>query len=384
MIGTARLWTIAVLLAVSPLAAASCSRPSADTPPNAASTPSRPPAGLFVDPKMRASITVAAVQPRDVAAVLSVAGKVQFDEDRLSRVIVPVAGQVVDLRVKLGDGVKRGQPLCAINSREAAGAVGEHAESHKDLELAEKNAAMTQDLFDHQAASKMSLQQALNDLAKARARVARNDAALQLLGLRNESDMASFTGRVPVVSPITGTVIERKVTDGQFVQSDSTPIITVADLSAVWIVGDLFERDLRLVKIGAPATVTTAAYAGEPFRGRVSYISDSIDPATRAAKVRVAAANPGGRLKPEMFATVSLDLPEVERAITVPASAVFVDEGRSFVYVDAGGGRFERRVIEVADTPGADRRVLSGLRAGERVVVDGALLLRQEEDKKAG
>ncbi len=98
---------------------------------------------LFVDPKMRASITVAAVQPRDVAAVLNVAGKVQFDEDRLSRVLVPVAGQVVDLRVKLGDAVQKGQPLCAINSREAASAVGEHAESHKDLDLAEKNAAMT-------------------------------------------------------------------------------------------------------------------------------------------------------------------------------------------------------------------------------------------------
>ena len=383
MIGVCR-QTIAVLLAVVPLAAASCSRPSADAPPNAASPPAHGPAGLLVDPKMRASIKVASVQTRDVAAVLSVAGKVQFDEERLSRVIVPVAGQVVDLRVKLGDPVKKGQPLCAINSREAASAVGEHAESHKDLDLAEKNAAMTQDLFDHQAASKMSMQQALNDLAKARARVARNDEALRLLGLRNESDVESFTGRVPIVSPITGTVIERKVTDGQFVQSDSTPIITVADLSAVWIVGDLFERDLRLVAVGAPATVTTAAYAGDAFHGRVSYISDSIDPATRAAKVRVAVANPGGRLKPEMFATVSLGLPEVERAITVPARAVFVDEGRSFVYVEAGEGRFERRLIEVADRPGADLRVLSGLRAGDRIVVDGALLLRQEEEKKAG
>jgi cobalt-zinc-cadmium efflux system membrane fusion protein len=98
----------------------------------------------------------------------------------------------------------------------------------------------------------------------------------------------------------------------------------------------------------------------------------------------VAVANPGGRLKPEMFATVSLGLPEVERAITVPARAVFVDEGRSFVYVEAGEDRFERRLIEVADRPGADVRVLSGLRAGDRIVVDGALLLRQEEEKKAG
>ena len=196
--------------------------------------------------------------------------------------------------------------------------------------------------------------------------------------------MASFTGRIPIVSPLAGTVIDRKITEGQFVQSDSTPIITVADLSAVWIVGDLFERDLRFVKIGAPATVATAAYAGEPFHGRVSYISDALDPATRAAKVRIAVANPGSRLKPEMFANVSVDLPEVERAITVPARAVFVEDGRSFVYVEKDAGHFERRAVDVADTPGGDRRVLNGLHAGERVVVDGALLLRQEEDKKAG
>jgi cobalt-zinc-cadmium efflux system membrane fusion protein len=382
VIAAVRCSTAAFLIAA--LASVSCSRPSPDASPGAASTPSHSPAGLVVDPKMRASITVAPVQPRDVAAVLSVAGKVQFDEDRVSRVIVPLAGQVVDLRVKLGDVVKKGQPLCAINSREAASAIGEHTESHKDLDLAEKNAAMTQDLFDHQAASKMALEQALNDLAKAKARVARNDESLRLLGLRNESEMASFTGRVPIVSPIAGTVIDRKVTDGQFVQSDSTPIITVADLSAVWIVGDLFERDLRFVTIGAPATIATAAYAGEPFHGRVSYISDSIDPATHVAKLRVVVANPGSRLKPEMFATVSLDLPEVERALAIPARAVFVEDGRSFVYVEAERGRFERRAIEVADTPGAERRVVNGLHAGERVVVDGALLLRQEEDKKAG
>ena len=135
--------SIAVLL-IAAFASAACSRPSADSPPSVASTPSHSPAGLVVDAKMRALITVAAVQPRDVAAVLSVAGKVQFDEDRVSRVIVPVAGQIVDLRVKVGDVVKKGQPLCAINSREAASAVGEHAESHKDLDLAEKNAAMTE------------------------------------------------------------------------------------------------------------------------------------------------------------------------------------------------------------------------------------------------
>jgi membrane fusion protein, heavy metal efflux system len=370
-------------LAASAIACASCSQAS-PPPRDEAPAPNSGRSGLVVDARMLESIKVAAVQPRDVPTKLTIAGKVQFDEDRVSRLLAPVAGQVVDLHAKLGDVVRKGQRLCAISSREATAAIGEHVESHKDLDLAEKNMAMTEDLFAHEAASRMALQQAENDLAKSRSRVARNDEALRLLGLRDEAEMAAFTGRVPITSPIAGTVIDRKVTDGQFVQSDSTPIVTIADLSTVWIVADVFERDLRAVKTGGSAAVTTAAYPGETFLGSVSYISDSIDPATRAAKIRVAVPNPGGRLKPEMFANVALDLAETVRAITVPPRSVFIENGRSFVYVEVGGGRFERRGVELAAAAGADPRVVSGLQPGDRIVVDGALLLRQEEEKRAG
>ena len=119
---------------------------------------------------------------------------------------------------------------------------------------------MIQDLFDHEAASKMALQQAQNDLAKARAKVVRTEEALRVLGLAAHDDLSRFNGRVPLTAPLAGVVVERKVTDGQFVQSDSTPLITVANLDAVWVVGDLFERDLRLVTKGQAATITTAAY----------------------------------------------------------------------------------------------------------------------------
>ncbi len=216
---------------------------------------------ITVDKTMLASIKVATVGEGESANMLSIAGKVQFDEDRVARVLAPLSGQVVGLRVKVGDPVRKGQELCALNSRDAAAAVGEHIESRKDVELAEKNAAMTQDLFDHEAASKMALQQAQNDLAKARARVARTEEALRVLGLTAHDDLSKFNGRVPLTAPIAGVVVERKVTEGQFVQSDSTPLLTVANLDAVWVVGDLFERDLRLVGNGQAAT-TRAFEAG--------------------------------------------------------------------------------------------------------------------------
>jgi cobalt-zinc-cadmium efflux system membrane fusion protein len=337
---------------------------------------------LVIDERMLASIKVDAIAEHELTNELAIPGKVQFDEDRLARVLVPVAGQIVDLHVKVGDVVRKGQRLCSISSRDAAAAFGEDLEAHRDLDLAEKNAAMTQDLFDHEAASRIALQQAQNDLAKARARVARTDETLRVLGLREELDGSTFNGRVPVTSPIGGVVIDRKVTDGQFVQTDATPIITLADLSNVWVLGDVFERDLRLVAAGQKATIATAAYPGEIFFGTVNYISESIDPATRTAKVRVSVANSGNRLKPEMFASIALAVERHERAVSVPARAVITENAKTYVYVQTGPRHFVRRLVDVAQVSGDERRVLAGVARGDRVVVDGVLLLRQEEDQR--
>ena len=397
------------LLMAAAAAAAACS-PRSDVAAAPPDETAAPPAGLsrtvVVDSKMAASIVVDTAGDHGSPSELTIAGRVQFDEDRVARVLAPVAGQVVGLRVKVGDRVAKGERLCTIASREAASAVGEFLESQKDLELAEKAAAMTADLYQHEAASRMTLQQAQSDLAKAQSRVARTTEALRVLGLSGVSagglgagaDLSSFNGRVPILAPIGGTVIERKVTEGQFEQADSAPIFVVADASVVWFVGDVFERDLHLVSLRQPATMTTAAYAGQAFQGHVDYISDSIDPATRSAKIRVSVPNPGGRLKPEMFASIAVDIASSPdggspHALTIPASAVFVEEGRTYVYAEVAPRTFERRAIEVSpeDRPGAPglnnaarRRVVDGVKAGDRIVVDGALLLRQQEDRRVG
>lgn len=343
--------------------------PSATADPPAAAAIS---GDLVMDEAAMKSITVETLVERPVTRTLTIPGKIQFDEDRLSHILAPLAGQIVNLRVKVGDPVQKGETLFAMNSREATAAVGEHAESHKDLELAEKTAAMTEDLFNHEAASKIALQQAQSDLAKARSRVARNEQALRLLGVQSEADLDRadlLVGRVPVVSPIRGTVIERRVTEGEFVQSDSMPMMTVADLSTVWVIGEIFERDLHLVAAGDAASITTTAYPGEQFGGRVSYVSDVIDPMSRTARIRVAVPNPRGRLKAEMFSSIALDLGDSKPMLNVPPSAVFVEGGTSFVFVTTAPGHFVRRSVET-------------LHAGDRVVTDGGLLLREEEEKR--
>jgi cobalt-zinc-cadmium efflux system membrane fusion protein len=375
----------ALLLACAVLAVNGCRGRAATPPPadEAIGVPSARSSEITLDSKMLTSIKVDTIGEGAAAGQLAVAGKVQFDEDRVARILAPLSGQVVDLAVKLGDSVRKGQTVCVLSSRDAAAAAGEHIESRKDLELAEKNASMTEDLFQHEAASKMALQQAQSDLAKARARVARTEEALRVLGLAIEDDVSRFNGRVPIRAPIAGVVIERRVTDGQFAPADGTPLMTVANLDTVWVIGDLFERDLRLVRRGEPAVVTTGAYPGERFDGRVDYISESIDPASRTAKVRVSVTNPRGRLKPEMYAAVALSVAADERAAIIQADAIFTEGGRSFVYVELGPGRFARRPVEVAPGVGPSRRVLTGLRLGDRIVVDGALLLRQEEQQRA-
>jgi len=353
------------------LAAGACGTPAATdaTQTSAAAKPSDGPADLAMDDDALRSIKVEPLVERPVSRTLQVPGKVQFDEDRVAHLLAPLSGQIVNLRAKVGDAVQKGEPLFAINSREAASAVGEHAESHKDLELAEKTSAMTEDLFNHQAASRIALQQAQSDLAKARSRVARNEQALRLLGLNSEADIDRFDGRVPVASPLRGVVIERRITDGEFVQSDSMPLMTIADLSTVWVIGDVFEKDLHLVSVGDPAAITTTAYPGETFAGRVSYVSDVIDPMTRTAKIRVAVPNARGRLKAEMFSSIALDVSDPAPILDVPPKAVFVEGGRRWVYVATTVGHFRRRAVD-------------DLHAGDRVVVDGGLLLREEEGKR--
>jgi membrane fusion protein, heavy metal efflux system len=330
---------------------------------------------------MLSHIKIEELQEQPISMLLTTTGKVQFNEDQMARILAPVNGQVLQLNIKVGDIVHKGETLFFMKSREVAAAVTEHLESHKDLDLAEKTYAMTKDLFEHQAASRISLQQSESEVAKERARVARNEEALRVLGMEvHESDSyGDMSSRIPIRTSLSGTVIERHVTEGQFVQPDSNPLLTIADLSSVWVLADIFERDLHRVQVGQRAEVRTEAYPEHQFLARVSYISEVIDPASRTVKVRFLVSNPGPKLKPEMFASVTLFLDESVRGLTVPVKAVFTESGRNFVYVRVMDREFARRQVEIAPDGAARLRISSGLKAGDKVVSDGALLLRQQE-----
>jgi len=314
------------------------------------------------------------------ANAIKATGTVEFNADRMAKLLPPVAGQIQNLTANVGDTVRRNDVVFVLSSREVAAAIAEHQSSHKDLELAEKTFAMTRDLFEHQAASRMALDQAESELAKARAKVRQTEESLQVLGVDHpEDDATALQPKIPVRTPIDGTVIERNVTNGQFVGPENSPLLTIADLASVWVQGDIFERDLRNVAVGQKAEVTTAAYPDDRFTAQVSRIASVVDPQTRTAKVRFLVANPGARLKPGMYASINLFLPDATASLTVPAKAIFVENGRTFAYVQSGPREFVRTEVETVPSGSDRQRILRGVRAGDRVVSDGVLLLRQLE-----
>ncbi len=355
--------------------------PPAD-PPRAASAPAAGDRGrVRLSDAQLAKVHIEQLSANAPGDVIRATGTVEFNGDRMAKLLAPVAGQVQRLAINVGDTVHKSDVLYMLSSRDVAAAVADYETSQKDLEMAERTNAMTQDLFDHQAASRIALQQSENDLAKARAKVQQTEENLTVLGVDAKAvdGHTLHSSTVPIHSPIDGTVIDRAVTEGQFVGNDATPLITIADLSSVWIQADVFERDLRHIAVGETADVTTAAYPNDRFVAHVSRIASVLDPQTRTAKVRFLVANAGEQLKPGMFASIDLHLAESASALTVPASAAFVENGDSFVYVQVGPQEFARRGVETTPT-GANRlRVVKGLAPGDKVITDGVLLLRQLE-----
>ena len=355
---------------------------AADPPPAAPEARAAAGSHVTLDDSQIQQVRIETLSTDAPEDAIKATGAVEFNADRMARILPPVSGQVHDLAVNVGDIVSKDGVLFVLSSREVAAAITDHLASHKDLDLAEKTFAMTKDLFEHQAASHMSLQQSESELAKAKAKVQQTEEILQVLGLDGhpEEDLSHLqSSRIPVRTPIAGTVIERNVTNGQFVGPDNPPLVTIADLSNVWVQADVFERAVHSIAVGQKADVTTTAYPDEHFIAHVSNIGAVVDAQTRTAKVRVLVANRDLRLKPGMFISVRLSLPNTDSSLTVAAKAVFVENSKSFAYLQTGGHEFVRREVATA-ARGSDRlKVLRGLAAGDRVVSDGVLLLRQLE-----
>lgn len=309
-------------------------------------------------------VTVVAAELAPVTRAIRAAGTVTYDETRLATVTSKYSGFIETLHVDFtGQAVRRGQPMFEIYSPDLIAAQEEL------LGALRMRARMGDDAGDDVKARAETLVDA------ARRRLLLWDVSRQQVDRIAASGAAQRT--VVFHSPASGFVTEKLVENGQAVQA-GMPLYHVANLESVWVEADIYEQDLRFVRVGAPATVEINAFPGEPGHGRVSYIYPEVRAETRTARVRVELANPGARFRPGMYATVGIDVPVSERAVLVPRDAVMYSGTHAMVFVQESPGVYRaREVVTGADAAGRTQ-ILSGLDPGTLVVSHANFLLDSE------
>ena len=315
---------------------------------------------------------------------VSAPGKVEANSNRLSHIVLPVTGRVTAVLVKIGDFVHQGQSLITVESADAEAAVSSFQQAQAGVTQAKSALAKAQmdldrqkDLFEHGAVPQKEVYNTQAVTVQAQASVEQAQAAteqsrrrLQILGIQ----ASTFGQQVTIHAPLSGKVLEMSVVNGEFRNDLSDSLMTIADLSSVWVTSDVPETSIRLVKVGEPVKIELAAYPGETFRGRVAQIGDMVDPQTRTVKVRAELPNRDGRLKPEMFGNIHLS-EQTEARPTVPTSAIIATDGKTLVWRQTAKGVFEKVAVITGAQSGDRVAVLSGLKANDRIVVDGVMLL---------
>jgi len=311
-------------------------------------------------------------------------GRVELDPNRVSHVLMPVPGRIRQVLVRLGDAVQEGQPLLIIESPEVSAAVAAYRQAQAELRRAqsalskaERDLSRIRDLFANRAAAQRDVWAAENEVAQAQAAVEQAKAEqeqarhrLELLGISPNEPVQ----QISVPAPTSGKVLEIAVAAGEFRTDTSTSLMTIADLSHVWITANVPENLIRLVQIGENVEVELAAYPGEVLRGTVRRIADTLDAETRTVKVQTELPNPSGRLRPGMFGRIRHSH-GLKPVAAVPPAALVQDNEGAFVYLEKGRGRFQRRRVRAGQPRNGWAPITEGLSPGERVVVDGAILL---------
>ena len=318
---------------------------------------------------------------------IDVTGTVAFDGDRSTQVLSPVSGPVTGLLVQVGTHVARGAALATVASADFASAVAAYRKAESSYRNLQRIADQDVQLFKTDAISRRDVEQAQTDASAA---AADRDAALQQmrsLGVDAHSiEQIRSNPAVQIIpalirSPIDGTVVERLITPGQLLQAGTTAAFTVADLSTVWVLANVFESDLATVHNGQLATVTSSV-SPAPFVGKVDYVSALVDPTSRATSVRLLVRNRNDLLKRDMYVRVSIKSNANRSGILIPTSAVQRDdENLPFVFVEAANGTYGRQRLTLGERVGDRYEVLSGLTGGVKIVADGALFIQFAESQ---
>ncbi|MGE0393563.1 MAG: efflux RND transporter periplasmic adaptor subunit [Vicinamibacterales bacterium] len=396
------LTAIGVTAVLSGTAARLLFRPSPAVPAPTGAHESEPAAGqveLTPEAQRNAALGLVAVEARRLPTTIDVTGTVTADDARVAHIRPLARGLIERVWVRLGERVKKGQPLATYDNIQLGELVGDYLgakavlrQAQADLEVKRKIVDRSRALITLEAIAQQTLELREAELKTAEASVARDQAAvsrveeqLHRFGL-SDTDLGQLSpteGTSPhrdashaiLRAPFDGVVTKYDVAEGEVTEPERE-LFTVTDLSSVWVLADVYEQDLTKVRPGTDAVVRVDAYPDRSFAGRVTYVADLIDPQTRSAKARVVVDNPGAALKLDMFARLLIPTAEQRDVLLVPLTAVQTVDNQTIVFVQQASHRFARRDVELGLTAGDVVEVRTGLKAGETVVAAGSFYLK--------
>ncbi len=337
-----------------------------------------------------AGIEVAKAVAAAPSEMIGATAVVELNGDRVARVNPRVTGRCINVLSSLGDKVHSGQPLAQVDSVEVDQAWSDYLKAKAQLELATRSVRREETLFAKKVSPEKDLLKARQEQGQAEAEMLLAREKFRLLGVEVEKVDANTSGTthnhplIPVPAPLSGTIVDKTVTQGEMVGPEKT-IFTIADLSTLWLMIDIYERDIGRVRTGMEVKLNVSTYPGKEFRGRISYIADIMDEKSRTVKARVTIENGDGLLKPGMFASTSIHSGKetAGRVIAVPEEAVFLDGSDRYVFIRERDNRFVVREVLVGPASGGKIEIKEGLKAGEAVVTKGVFALKSEFKKKS-
>lgn len=312
---------------------------------------------------------LATVSTRDMPTMLKANGVVTPDVNSTIHVTSQGSGRVVDLKVRLGDNVRKGQELLSIYSADLSGAYSDYQKAIADERLAEKGLERAQLLYSHGALAQKDLEQAEDAEAKAKVDVKNTEQHVRILG----GDPAHPSPLIELRAPVSGTIVEQNISGFEGIKSlDNSPnLFTIANLSQVWVLCDVYENDLGEAHIGDLAQIRMNAYPDQVYHGKVGDISRVLDPNLRSAKVRIVLANPDGTLRPGMYAVATFRSRRQQPQLLVPSTAVMRLQDKDWLFREEGQNRFRKIEVRTLGTTADGLQQLSGdLKAGDEVVAN--------------
>jgi cobalt-zinc-cadmium efflux system membrane fusion protein len=325
--------------------------------------------GYVIPDTVMKGLSIDTVGISQLVNAVTLTGKVGTNDDNVIPVYSLVSGNVSDVKVLLGDLVTAGQTLAVVRSQEMAQYSSDLLNAQTNLAIAQKNLEKTTDMYKSGLASVPDTLAAAVQLQQAKAELDRVNRVLRINGGNTE-------GEFEVRAPISGFIVQKGVTNNMTIRGDnSTSLFTISDLKNVWIQANVYESNISLIHQGENVDVTTIAYPGKVFKGKIDKVMNVLDPTSKVMKVRVVLPNPDYLLKPEMYASITVTEKENKECLSVPSSAVIFDHSQNFVLVYHSRSDVTITPVQVISTVGEKTFINTGVTEGEKVISSQAILI---------